>query len=511
MNYVDTAIIGKTLQKAADLVCPTMGPKGRLAVISDEFSRPYLTDDGVTVAKELLALDDPFEKMVAISVVEASSNTERSAFDGTTLTVLLLNELYKAGAGLISEGVHPQTAADIVLELSQTAVARLSEARIKVVPENAAKLIRDVSYITTKIPAVGELVYQAYLKAGDSMNVVIEHDRERRESSVEHIDGMVVDSGYFSKELEKIAGPDRVWRRTNAKVFLLSEGILTPNGLKKLFASIPDKAIPLVFVFDRNYSPEMLKGLIENLSANKLDFCFVFVNDQRPDEVFLDIAAKTGGRIQSAAYGTTDYLFEYAGTADSIEIEVGKTTIVATGDAAECKRRMDSYKEELRKNEFTVGFVRADQLNRRLANLGAGVTKIKVAAQSITEFRTIKFKLDDAIGAVRCALRDGVLLGGGKALYLLADQSSRIGDALRAPALTILGNAGIEPDVGALNDPSRGLDARSGLEVDLYDVGILDSYTSIETALKNAASIACSYLRSYVLINGLAPKKEEGR
>ena len=502
MKRVDTKVIGETFQEIADIVTPTMGPKGRLAIIADEFSRPYLTDDGVTVTKECLNFDDPFKKMVALSVVEASSNTEKSAFDGTTLTVLLVNELYKDGIKLIYAGMHPQTAADTIKGFAERAVVKLKDHKILIDKLHPEKLIRDVSYITTKIPEIGELVYEAYTKAGDAMNVIIEHDRQIPTSTVEHINGMVVNSGYFSQELAKLAGDDGVWKRDNAKVFLLSEGILTVNGLRGLFGSIPNKSVPLVFVFDRNYNPEMLKGLIENLSANKFDFMFMFINDSHPEEIFMDIAARTNGRIQSAAFNTTDYLYEYAGTADHIEIEMDKSTIIAKGNQDEVKRRLDSYKKELKDNEFTTGYVRADILNRRMANLGAGVTKIKIAAQSITEYRTIRFKLDDAIGAVRCALRDGVLLGSGKALYLISKDIPIIANSLQSPMKTILANAGYAlPNEDILFDSKRGLDARTGLEVDLLDAGIIDSYTSIETALKNATSIATSYLRAYTLIN----------
>lgn len=504
MKYIDTNIIKETLQLANDIVTPTMGPKGRLAVISDSFSRPYLTDDGVTVAKELLNLDDPFKKMVAISVVEAASNTEKSAFDGTTLTVLLLNEFYKAGLRLIDGGMHPQTAADLIKDaVNNVVTSSLPNYKIQLTEENAEKLIRAVSYITTKIPEVGELVYEAYTKAGKNMNVMIEHDRQISASTVEHIDGMVVNSGYFAQDLNKLAGEDGIYRRENAKLFLLSEGILTVNGLKGLFASIPDKKTPLVFVFDKNYNPDMLKGLIENLSANKFDFMLMFINDSNPEEIFLDIAARTGGKIQSATYNTTDYLYEYAGTAEKIEIEMNKTTIISKGDPDEIRRRLDAYKKELKDNEFTTGYVRADILNRRMANLGAGVTNIKIAAQSITEYRTIRFKLDDAIGAVRCALQDGVLLGSGKVLYTIGETNTLIKNALQAPMQTILSNAGyeIKDKERLINNLEIGFDARTGLEVNLYDEGIIDSYTSIETAIKNAASIACSYLRAYILIN----------
>ena len=148
---------------------------------------------------------------------------------------------------------------------------------------------------------------------------------------------------------------------------------------------------------------------------------------------------------------TSDYRYEYAGTASHIEIEKDKSTIIATGDKAQIKQRLDSYKKELKDNQYTTGYVRADVINRRMANLDAGVTKIKIATPSITEYRTIRFKLDDAIGAVRCALKDGVVLGGGKALYIISDRTLTINEALQEPLKTILKNAGQKYDEEDIN------------------------------------------------------------
>jgi len=494
-------IVKETFEEISDIVTPTMGPKGRMAIIADEFSRPYLTDDGVTVAKECLHMTDPFKKMVATSMIEASNNTEKHAFDGTTLTILLTNEFYKAGIELIEKKkMHPQVAADEIKLATEKALRLLKDHKIDI--KGHSDMIKDVANITTKIPMIGELVSQAYAYAGNAMNVIIEHDREHEKSSIEHIDGMVIDSGYFSESLAQLCDEDKKWIAEDAKLFLLSEGILTTNGLKKLFASLEDLSTPLVFFVDKNFNPDALKSLMDNLISNKLRFMIVFINDTNPEEVFLDIAAKTGGKIQSPTLGTTDYLYEFAGNAKKIIVEQDKTTIISTGDKKEIERRVKAYEKELEKNEFTTGYVRADVLTRRMSNLTTGLTKIKIATPSITEYRTIRFKLDDAIGAVRCAIKDGVVLGGGKTLYLIADSIPEIAKALKSPTETIIKNAGYKmPSQFILKNKDVGLDVKTGDTIALRSRGIIDRYTSIESAIKNASSIATSYLRAYILIN----------
>lgn len=499
MKTRKTDAVKEVFQEIADIVTKTMGPRGRMAVIKDEFSRPILTDDGVTVARECMKQDDDIRKMIAVSMIEASNNTEKHAFDGTTLTVLLTNELYKCGMDLINKKVHPQIAADIIQEAVAKALKDLKESKIEIKDDND-KLVRDIANITTKIPAIGDLVYEAYKHAGKAMNIVIEHDREHEESSIEHVDGMILDSGYFTPSFKQLCDEEGKWTAENAKVFLLSEGILTVNGLKGLFNSLEDLSTPLVFVVDKNFSPETMKGLIDNLNGNHLKFMMVFINDANPGEVFLDIAARTNGKIQDATIGTTDYRYEHAGTVDKIIVEQDKTTIISKGDRKEIERRLTSYRKELSKNEYTTGYIRANIITRRMSNLDKGLTKIKIATPSVTEFRTIKFKLDDAIGAVRCACRDGVVLGGGKTLYKLGESNACIRKALEAPMKTIISNAGFKFDKQLASHKTDGLNAKTGLGVDLLKEGIVDSYTSIESALLNASSIACNYLRAYIII-----------
>ena len=504
MKTQNVKIVKQTFQKMSDIVTPTMGAKGQLAILQDEFSRPFLTDDGVTVAKECMNFGDGFERMVAMSIIEAANNTEKRAFDGTTLTVLLTNEFYKAGLKLIKKGKHPQEASEIINSEINSALKALSDMKLKITDE---KMVRDIANITTKIPVVGELVAEAYKHAGNNMNVVIEHDRKNPESSIEHVDGMVIDSGYFSDDLRNLCNDEGKWEAENAKLILLSEGIMTKVGINLLFNSIENPNQPLVFFIPKTFTPETLKILLDNLVQNKIRFMIVFVNDSNPDEVFLDIAARTDGKIQSSTLGTTDYTLEYAGTANKIIIEQDKTTILCKGNEKEIEKRVKAYKKELEDKEFNTGIVRADVINRRLANLTAGVTKIKIAAQTITEYTTIKLKLDDAIGAVRCACRDGVLLGGGKALYLLSlyKAHKNISEALKKPCLTIIQNAGLKtPAKKILSNSKLGLDVKSNQIKDLKENGIIDSFTSIDTAIRNAQSIACSYLKAYILISQTA-------
>lgn len=503
MKTSNTHIIKKTFQKIADIVTGTMGAKGRMAVINDEFGRPILTDDGVTVAKECLHLEG-FEKMLAIAMVEASSNTEKVAYDGTTLTVLLTNELYKQGLRWVKRGMHPQIAADKLLTLVNQVRQQLIVNKFK----PSKKQIQQLATITTKIPLIGELVAKAYDKAGDSMNVIIEHDRKELNHSIEHTDGMIINAGYFTKELGQLCNDGDKTVFTNAHLVLLAEGQLTQIDLSNFFKSIPQDNIkdPFVFFITNAFNPESMKMLLDTLISNQITFQMVFLNEANPEEVFLDIAAKTDGLIQSSALGTSEYLFNYCGLADSITIEADKTTIIRnTIDKKKLESRIQDYKKEIKDKKYTLGSIRENQITRRLANLESGVTKIKIAVPTITEYMTIKLKLDDAIGAVKCAIKNGVLIGGGKALYNLGITTFKeLRKPLTAPMKTIIKNSGLKVTLNnsllIKTNPEIGMNVKTGEVVNLIGDGIIDSFDSIDKALENAVSIAANYLRAYIII-----------
>ena len=500
METTNIKIVEQTFKEIRNGVVPTMGAKGRMAVIQDEFSRPILTDDGVTVAKEYLHQADTFKKMVAISMIEASANTEKTAFDGTTLTVLLTDEFFKEGLRQIRRGKHPQVVADELNELGSRARRMLKGAFAKpLTDEGVAKL----ALLTTKIPLVGELVAEAYRHAGKDMDIIIEHDRKEKEHKIEYTDGMILDAGYYSESLKTRCneGDKAVYK--DAHIVILSEGVMTPIGIREFFESIPADQFktPFVFIIHKGFDPETMKILMDVLVQNNMTFMFVFLNEANPEELFLDIAAKTDGQIQDASFGTSNYKFHNCGFAKEITIEQDKTTILADGNPEDITRRLASYDKELKDNEYTTGYNRANIITRRKANLNAGVTKIKLACPTVTEYMTIRLKLDDAIGAVKCALKNGVVLGGGKALWLIGNQIPQLKKALHSPAQTILKNAGYKlPKKKVLNDLTHGLDVRTGEIVNYEEAGIMDSFDSVDRAIQNALSIATQYLRAYILI-----------
>lgn len=495
-------LVKQVFQDIADIVTPTMGAKGRMAVINDEFGRPILTDDGVTVAKNLRDSYKDFSRMIAISMIEAASNTERTAYDGTTLTVLLTNEIYKLGLKMIKKGMHPQVVADKIQLMSSTARDLLEKERYLI---NTKNQIYQVAYITTKMPTVGALVAEAYNTAGKDMNVLIEHDRINTESSIEHVDGMVLDAGYYSEVMQKLCNKGNQSEFEKAHVALLAEGMLTGTQCKNFFMSIPNDARkdPFVFIIPAGFNPESLRMLTDTLISNKFIFQFVFINDKSATELFLDLEAKTQGYIQDASRGTSDYIYEDCGYVDKITIGLDKTTIISQEDPDRLKERIDKYRKELEDDKYTMTMIRQGIITRRLANITEGITTIKIACPTVTEFITIKLKLDDAIGAVKCAIRDGVVLGGGKALYYVGTKiNNEFRKVLKAPLKTICKNAGIKISHKWVDSAkANGYNVITGKAVKLDDEGIIDSFTSIDAALNNATSIASQYLRAFILIN----------
>ena len=511
MKTSNTKIIGQTFQKIADLVTPTMGAKGRLAVINQEMDRPLLTDDGVTVARECYSLKD-FEQIPTLSVIEAASNTEKRAFDGTTLTVQLVNELYKQGLKwtkpkiLGGLGLHPQQAADKLLE--QVEQIRLSLKNTECFPMKKAH-VKNLSYIVTKIPKIGDLVTKAYEIAGSDMNVVIEHDRKIPDTVVEHTQGIALESGYMDEALRTYANEGSKTVFKDARLVLLSEGLLTPTMIKNFFMSVPaaEVSTPMVFVVTPKFNPESLKFLLDLLTSQqgKINFQFIFLREEHTEELYLDIAAFTGGKIQNAAMGTSDYLWEHCGYADHIEIEQNKSYIHASGDTSD---RIASYQEALDNHVYDLSMNKEAMIRRRLSSLKSGLVKIKLACATVTEYMTIRLKLDDAIGAVRNAARDGLVLGGGRALANISfyKRQAALRTVLRKPMLTILQNAGLSKRQAMkvlLSDTCAIFDVVSMKKImvqHLKDATIIDSFTAIDTALSNAVSIAASYLRAYILI-----------
>ena len=482
------------------MVVPTMGAKGLLVALDDDFGKCTLTDDGVTVAKQAIHMDG-LDKMIAVDMIEAAATTEKEALDGTTLTILMTNELYKLGYNMIKKGKHPQVVADLIEKEIKIARADLNLQRMQL----ADKHVKDVATISTKIPMVGEIVADAYKECGKDMNVIIEHDRDNMGVKIEKTDGFSIDSGYMSDAMRNLCEDGEKWEAENCHIILLKEGIMTQAGLGNFFKSIPADNIkdPFVFVMNPNFNPNTLRLLIDALIKNQMKYQFIFVNEAKMDDVYMDIGAVTHATVQDASAGVGDYLFEYCGKSDKVTIEIDKSIFINKTRYPEIDGRIKVYKEKLKK-KYKLNSVDEALYTKRLSALKNGIIKIKVGVPTVTEFKTLHLKLNDAIGAVRKAFEKGVVIGGGKALYNVAEMNKNltIYKVLKAPMRQILQNAGVKniPRKSVLSSKNKGVDVRTNKVVNLMNQGILDSYSSIDEALKNASSIACSYLRTNCLI-----------
>ena len=313
---------------------------------------------------------------------------------------------------------------------------------------------------------------------------------------------MMIDSGYMSESLKTLCNEGDKTVYESPYIAVLKEGIFTQLDTQNFFSSIPSAELnkPFVFIVSHKFNPESLKLLLDTLTENKFKFQIVFINDVAQEELFLDIAAYTGGTAQDAISGT-GFTFESLGKAKGIIVEQMKATIIADQPNGKAlAQRIKSYRKELDEKAYTTGMNRANMITRRLSNLESGVTKIKIFAPTVTEYMTIKLKLDDAIGAVKIATKKGIAIGAGKALYNISFDVPELKDVLTKPLYTILKNAGIKPTKEILKQNSLAINVVSKQEVDLLKAGIVDSYASIETSLTNGVSIAANYLRAYILI-----------
>ena len=484
-----------------------MGAKGLYVAINQDFDKPTLTDDGVTVAREAAKMDG-FKRMIAMDMIEAASNTEKEALDGTTLTVLMTNELYKLGMKMIEEGMHPQVVADKLMEDVKVARGLLRGEKMRM----GKKYVKDIATISTKIPMVGKIVKDAYELAGKDMNVLIEHDRDGVGMKIEHTSGYTMESGYMTDAMRRLCPDGEKWEADNCMVVLMKEGIMTQAGINKFFSSIPGEMIsrPWLFILNPNFNPNTLRILIDTLVKNNFNFQFVFVNEAKMDDVYMDCAAVTGGIVQDASSGVGEYGYEHCGICKHVCVEVDKT-VFSLEMNDEVKSRIKVYRDKLNKNRYKLNQVDRVLYERRLGSLQNGIVKIKVGVPTVTEFKILALKLDDAIGAVRKAFKHGIVLGGGKTLYNISKNLSKycvLKDVLRVPLKTICENAGVKINPGDqeildsknVGDLVHGIDVTKGVLVNLKNAGILDSYLSIDEALKNASSIACAYLRTNTLI-----------
>jgi chaperonin GroEL len=482
-------LIRDTFKEVHDLVVPTMGAKGLMAIINDPFGQPTLTDDGVTVIKSLQHFEG-FKQMILKSMIEAAHNTERLAFDGTTLTVQMLWKLFELGYEQIRAGEHPQVVADTIYETVQKILDKLEP--IPMEPE----MVKHVAAIATKIPELGEVMERVYDVAGKDMNILIAHGQGAKGIKIEHSDGMVLNSGYMTPALK-----DNGTEFKDARVALLKTGSFSKQSVNQFFGSITNLETPIVYVVTPDFNPEAMRIIIETSMNNNMTFQFVFLNEGGTEDLYLDLAALTGAKIQDPAYGIKEYTYDMCGKVELIKINQFNT-VINNPSNFRVEERIEKYKEKLESDKYKLSEREKMMITNRLGSLTNKLVKLWVGAPSILEFSAIKLKLDDAIGAIKKAFEQGVVIGGGKALYNLRNEFKEFAEVLEAPHRQILQNAGLEvPDY---RTSAWGVDVVSGKKVEYLKHGVIDGYASIRESLINASSIATGYLKAYTLI------REEG-
>lgn len=476
----------KTFQLIHDLITPTMGAKGMMAGVDNNWGQPNLTDDGVTVAKALNNLSG-WDRVIAKSIIEAAHKTESEAYDGTTLTVLLTYGLYKYGYDMIQSGMHPNVVADHIFNEVDEILFKLLNERI----EMTSEMVKDVATIATKIPEMGEIIKEAYDLVGESMDVIVKWDRSTLQTKLEHVKGYSVPSGYTMSQLSSLGGQFR-----NARLALLKTGLATEVQLGTWFDSIPkDEYQPIVYVILPNFNPESLRRIVKFHRTNNLDMGILFIQSGGVDDIYADLGALSGSVIQDPMHGVKNYLYEDCGIVESIEIERNRTIVEATGNVQE---RIKYYQDLLKEEKYKGNAMQRVQFETRLGSLQHGVATILIGSPTEAQFTPVKLKLDDAKGAVHKSFEEGVVLGGGRTLQKIAEGTD-LSDVFSLPYHVILRNAGVS-DSMKLQSYAYGIDVTTGEVVNLKKAGIIDSLASVRQAIVNARSIATSYLRVYLLI-----------
>lgn len=512
-------IIKDTIYKLGDIVRPSMGAKGRMALIErGGFDKPLITDDGVTIAKEARNVFDINERPIYNLLIEAMHNVEKVAKDGTTLTILMLEEFYK----LALEGIKhedPQEISEYIKELSLHIIKELEKNKLTEINKS---IIKSVATVSTKMPLIGNMIADAWEVAGDDMNIIIEHDRRgdyQHQIVVE--EGFTLDnSGWNMDEFISLTNDEQHTKTEfkDARLIMLSAGGLEQKFAMDFFRSIKKNKDgsfpPLVFFIPKSFNPIDLVYILNTLNAtneelikNKqapIQFQFVIMSGANTDRMYHDLAAYTNGKIQDVTLGTREYKFEHSGYAKFISITQHNTVIVPNKEldnSVAVGNRIKLYKDFLENNKFELGEIDEVDIKKQLSSLTSGIVKIKLALPTRSNFEFIKLKLDDAIGTVKHVCKSGYIHGGGTALAnIIGKTNENINEFLLAPRKQIIKNAGLVcPEPQDLKEDEL-LNVKTNTIEKASENGIYDSFEAYKQALLQASSIISQLILTYVYI-----------
>ncbi len=510
------------IDKLADAVKVTIGPKGRNVVLDKKFGSPTITNDGVTIARDI-ELEDPFENMGAQLLKEVATKTDDVAGDGTTTAVVL-------GQALVSEGLRNVTAGanPMVLKhgIERAVEVIVEEIKASARPVDSREQIAAVAAISAADPEVGEIIAEVMDKVGKDGVITVEEGQSLGLEK-EYTEGMQFDRGYISAYF--VTNPDRMEAvLENAKILVTDKKI---SAVADILPGL-EKAVQVgrpMLILAEDVDGEALATLVVNKLRGTIQVLAVKAPGfgDRRKEMLRDIAILTGATVISEEVGRKldSVTAEDLGEARRIVATKDDTTIVdGAGREPDIKARMNQIKAQI---EETTSDYDREKLQERLAKLAGGVAVIKVGAATEVELKEKKHRIEDALSTTRAAVEEGIVAGGGvtllqaipalDALKLEGDEAVGVDivrRALEAPARQIADNAGARGEV--VIDQVRtmkkgeGFDALKGEYGDMFERGIVDAAKVTRSALQNAASIAAMVLTTETLVTDLPEKKENG-
>ena len=510
------------VEKLADAVRVTMGPKGRNVLLQRSFGAPHITKDGVSVAKEI-ELKDPVENMGAQLVKEVASKTADEAGDGTTTATVLAHAIFKEGLKYITAGANPIA---VKRGMDKAAEAIINELKKMSKPvENKEQIAQVATISANNDRKIGELIAEAMDKVGKDGVITVEEGKSLHDE-LEVVEGMQFDRGYLSPYF--VTNPDKmVAEYEDAYILLYDKKISNMKDLLPLLEQIVQAGNKPLLIIAEDVEGEALATLVVNKLRGVLNVVAVKAPGfgDRRKAMLQDIAILTGGQVISEELGRTLEGASLAdlGQAGRIVVDKENTTIVdGKGDKAAIEARIKQIKKEI---EETTSDYDREKLQERLAKLSGGVAVIKVGAATETEMKEKKDRVDDALSATKAAVEEGIVIGGGAAILKAAkkaeieavDADEQIGidiikRAVKAPIKQIAQNAGYEPGVVALTveeaDDETGFNAATGEYVNMFEAGIIDPTKVERIALQNATSVSGLLLTTEAAVTE-EPKEEK--
>ena len=503
------------INKLADTVKITLGPKGRNVVLDKKFGAPLITNDGVTIAKEV-ELEDPFENMGAQLVKEVATKTNDVAGDGTTTATLLAQALIREGMKNVTAGANPMVLRKGIQKATETAVEAIEKNAKKV---SGTKDIARVAAVSSASEQIGNLIADAMEKV-TSDGVITVEESKTAETYSEVVEGMMFDRGYITPYM--VTDTDKmVAVIDDAYILITDKKISNIQEILPLLEQLVQSGSKLLIIAE-DIEGEALTTLI----LNKLRGTFTCVGVKAPGfgdrrkEMLTDIATLTGGQVISSELGLElkDTTVDQLGRARQVKIDKENTIIVdGAGDSEAIKSRVSQIRSQI---ETTTSDFDREKLQERLAKLAGGVAVIKVGAATEVEMKEQKMRIEDALAATKAAVEEGIVAGGGTALIdaipaVKAYVDSVDGDektgaaivlkALEEPVRQIAANAGLEGSIiiehlKAKNTVGYGYNALTDTYGDMIDEGIVDPTKVTRSALQNASSVASTVLTTESLV-----------